>query len=245
MSGTFKLFEWNPGDGFRRGSAQLYIKAPLSEVERFVPKAEFMRLFGGYILWRAPRVPSPDMPSEAIGVWGSRPVSRFKRTLRERGAEYVVVKNEGPSQYPSHDGLARTSPWQHLLTQDDIDNNRITYLHDDSETTADTFAFDVDDGFGTVSSGLFSMAIASVDDDAPTVDINNFGTVVEGGTDLILSTELTSNDSEQPASSVVYTVSTPLSNGQLELTTATADAPRSRPRRSPCIVAHRASRFPS
>ena len=34
------------------------------------------------------------------------------------------------------------------FTQDDIDNDRVTYDHDGSETVSDSFAFSVDDGAG-------------------------------------------------------------------------------------------------
>ena len=45
-------------------------------------------------------------------------------------------------------GVAVTS-----FTQDDIDNNRLLYRHNGSETLSDSFGFAVDDGIGNVSSG--------------------------------------------------------------------------------------------
>ena len=41
---------------------------------------------------------------------------------------------------------------------------------------------------------------------------------MEGGTDTLITAELLYTDSEQPASSVSYTVTGGLANGQLELT---------------------------
>ena len=43
-------------------------------------------------------------------------------------------------------------------------------------------------------------------------------TVVEGGTDTLITAELLFTDSEQPASSITYTVTSTPANGQLELT---------------------------
>ena len=40
-------------------------------------------------------------------------------------------------------GVAITS-----FTQDDINNNRLVYVHDGTNTTSDSFTFDVDDGQG-------------------------------------------------------------------------------------------------
>ena len=57
-----------------------------------------------------------------------------------------------------------------------------------------------------------------MDDDAPVRVDNTGSTVAEGGTDTLNNTELRYDDSEQPASSVSYTVTGGLANGQLELT---------------------------
>ena len=107
------------------------------------------------------------------------------------------------------------------FTQDDIDFNRVVYVHDDSNTTSDSFNFDVDDGQGnSVTGQSFALTITAVDDDPPVV-VNNAGsTIAEGGIDTLISGELLFTDTEQPATSVTYTVTTSPVNGQLELTTA-------------------------
>ena len=94
------------------------------------------------------------------------------------------------------------------------------YVHDDSNTTSDSFNFDVDDGQGnSVTGQSFALTIAAVDDDPPVV-VNNAGsTVAEGGTDTLIGVELLFADTNQPATSVNYTVTTSPANGQLELTT--------------------------
>ena len=50
------------------------------------------------------------------------------------------------------------------FTQDDIDNNRVTYDHDGSQTTADNFDFTVDDGQGTDTSATFNFTVTNVND---------------------------------------------------------------------------------
>ena len=46
------------------------------------------------------------------------------------------------------------------FTQDDLDNNRVVYVHDGSNTTSDSITFTVDDGQGNVLAGQsFSLTI--------------------------------------------------------------------------------------
>ncbi|MCP4425025.1 MAG: tandem-95 repeat protein [Chloroflexi bacterium] len=61
------------------------------------------------------------------------------------------------------------------FTQDDIDNNRLSYVHDGSETTSDDFTFAVEDGAGgNISSTVFNITINPVND-LPVVDLNGVG----------------------------------------------------------------------
>ncbi|MBW4429181.1 MAG: tandem-95 repeat protein [Nostoc desertorum CM1-VF14] len=56
------------------------------------------------------------------------------------------------------------------FTQADIDNNRLTYTHDGSETTSDSFNFTVADGAGgTIDSTTFNITVNPVND-APTLE---------------------------------------------------------------------------
>jgi hypothetical protein len=78
--------------GYQR-SIPAVVKGERAWVEQFIPLAEFKSLFGGYVTWHP-----TDEIAETLGVWGKRNVSRFRRVLRERGAEFDLVHGEGPDQ---------------------------------------------------------------------------------------------------------------------------------------------------
>ena len=93
-------------------------------------------------------------------------------------------------------------------------------MHDDSNTTSDSFNFDVDDGQGnSVTGQSFALTITAVDDDAPTEVTNTGSTIAEGGTDTIAAAEPCFHRYGAAASAVSFTVTTSPANGQLELTT--------------------------
>ena len=106
------------------------------------------------------------------------------------------------------------------FTQDDIDNSRITYDHDGSETTSDGFNFSVDDGAGTASTGTFSVVISAQNDEQ--ILFTNAGTaVIEGSVGSIISaTMLTTTDADNTAVQLVYTVTAVPENGTLKLSGA-------------------------
>ncbi len=54
------------------------------------------------------------------------------------------------------------------FTQADIDAGIITYLHNDTETTSDSFSFTVDDGAGSSSSSTFNITVTPVNDNSIT-----------------------------------------------------------------------------
>ncbi|MEM9588183.1 MAG: cadherin-like domain-containing protein, partial [Planctomycetota bacterium] len=57
------------------------------------------------------------------------------------------------------------------FTQDDLDNGRVVYVHDDSETTADSFTFSLADGGedgSTPATGTFNLTITPVNDHSVT-----------------------------------------------------------------------------
>jgi hypothetical protein len=79
-------------------SAPIVIKGNREWIELYIPFHEFTQIFGGYVLWRKASKPSKIIPGEALGVWGKRNVSKLRRILRERGANFEVVEGEGPVQ---------------------------------------------------------------------------------------------------------------------------------------------------
>ncbi len=93
QKGIVYTFE-SPLLGYTR-SVPAVIKGELGWVAQFIPVAEFEELFGGYITWHP-----TDEIAETIGVWGKRNITRFRRILRDRGAEFDIVDGEGPTQKP-------------------------------------------------------------------------------------------------------------------------------------------------
>ena len=72
------------------------------------------------------------------------------------------------------------------FTQADIDGGLVTYDHDGSETTTDSFDFSVDDGQGTSTSGTFNITVTPVNDEE--VLATNAGTTVnEASTGNVLT----------------------------------------------------------
>src|SRR4051794_13376878 len=92
------LFTFQTGLLGARRSTPVVIKGSRLWMEQYIRLEEFGGLFGGYVLWREASVKSKEIPGEALGVWGRRNVSRLRRILRERGAVFQVIEEEGPSQ---------------------------------------------------------------------------------------------------------------------------------------------------
>lgn len=91
-------------------SAPILIKGSRKWIETFIPLVEFAEIFGGYVLWRPPSKRSALMPGEGLGVWGKRNVAKLQRILRERGAEFEVVLDEGPVQQWLFERLGAITP---------------------------------------------------------------------------------------------------------------------------------------
>ncbi|ELR73782.1 hypothetical protein C900_01392 [Fulvivirga imtechensis AK7] len=106
------------------------------------------------------------------------------------------------------------------FTQTQVVNNQVVYVHDDSNTTSDSFTFDVQDGSGNNLTGqTFSITINPIDDDTPVITVNTGITLDEGATETIDSGELQANDPDTDNNTLVYAVTAAPANGQLELTT--------------------------
>jgi hypothetical protein len=62
-----------------------------SFVENFIVQEEFYELFGGFIL--SDNIESSE---EFIGVWGKRKCQKFRQILRERSAEFELIRSQTP-----------------------------------------------------------------------------------------------------------------------------------------------------
>jgi hypothetical protein len=76
-----------------KGSKRRHVDGERSFIERYIRRDEFEKLFGGEML-----LTDPSGRAEFIGVWGRKAISDFKRTLRERGAEFAVLPAEASSR---------------------------------------------------------------------------------------------------------------------------------------------------
>jgi VCBS repeat-containing protein len=82
------------------------------------------------------------------------------------------------------------------FTQQDVNLNRVTYSHNGSETTSDSFTFTVSDGAGgNIGSTSFKVGVTPVDD-PPQVVSNGPLTIAEGAITTITKTILQTTDPE-------------------------------------------------
>jgi hypothetical protein len=110
------------------------------------------------------------------------------------------------------------------FTQDDINNNRVVYIHDGSESTSDSFQFTVSDGAGgTIAVNTFNITVTPTND-APV--LVNLGTITlnQGFSFSIDNSLLRVTDIDNTPAELLYTISPAPANGQLELTTALGTA---------------------
>ncbi|TDO55778.1 cadherin-like domain-containing protein [Sunxiuqinia elliptica] len=104
------------------------------------------------------------------------------------------------------------------FTQVDLSAGTITYTHDGTNTTSDSFVFKVSDGSAELTNQTFSISVTAIDDDTPTMVTNNGLTLNEGATKAIPLTELEANDTDTDNASLTFTVTSAPTNGQLENT---------------------------
>lgn len=103
------------------------------------------------------------------------------------------------------------------FTQDDVNNGRIRFVHNGGEA-APSASLTVSDG--AISVGPRSMNVTfSNANDSPSVTTNTGLTLSEGGTGTISATKLSTTDSDNAASQLIYTLATSPANGRLESTT--------------------------
>jgi hypothetical protein len=79
------------------GSKRRHVDGERTFIERYIRLDEFDLLFGGKML-----LIEPSGKSEYVGVWGRQAISHFKRVLRQRGAEFVVLHSD------AHDRITKS-----------------------------------------------------------------------------------------------------------------------------------------
>ncbi|MBQ0807419.1 MAG: cadherin domain-containing protein, partial [Porticoccus sp.] len=105
------------------------------------------------------------------------------------------------------------------FTQAEIDAGDVTYDHNGSNTTSDSFSFSLADGGEDGASpamGSFIITVNAIDDDTATV-VNQGITVNEGDTNTVLTTsDLSSSDADTDDATLIYTVGD-VANGSLTI----------------------------
>jgi hypothetical protein len=101
------------------------------------------------------------------------------------------------------------------FTQADVNSGQVRYQHNGSETTSDSFTFDITDGAAVVSANTFNIGITPVND-LPGVLLNTGVTLNEGETVNITGNELLVTDNDGPGP-LTYTLGTTPTRGTLRL----------------------------
>lgn len=134
------------------------------------------------------------------------------------GLTYLVTSgpDNGQLELTTNPNIAVTS-----FTQNDLDNGRLIYVHDGSQTTSDTFDLSLADGGedgALPDTATFDVTVTPIND-APMIagdlladaDVGDFVTLGAG--------DLTGSDPDDAGAGLIFLVTGGPSNGQLELTT--------------------------
>lgn len=100
-------------------------------------------------------------------------------------------------------------------TYADLVAGLVSYTHNGSETSSDSFTITVSDGTTTLAPRTILVSVSATDD-APVLSGTYAGTVLEGGELAITTTVLDATDSDTADSSLVFTVTSP-TNGVIEV----------------------------
>ncbi|MGE3765527.1 MAG: cadherin-like domain-containing protein [Kofleriaceae bacterium] len=92
------------------------------------------------------------------------------------------------------------------FTQQDVNDNKVTYVHNGAENSADGFAWDLSDGEHTIpASGTINFAITVTPvNDAPTIVNNPLTSLAEGNSEVLTTARLMAADAE--GSVLTYTL---------------------------------------
>jgi hypothetical protein len=115
---------------------------------------------------------------------------------------------------PTSGTVLRTGSATTSFTQADINAGLITYRHNGSETTSDSFSFTVNDGLGTATSGTFNIVVTPVNDEQ-SITINNSLSVQLGATATISAAILVASDPDNTPAQLSYTITSGPNSGTL------------------------------
>jgi hypothetical protein len=105
------------------------------------------------------------------------------------------------------------------FNQADINAGRLTYAHNGSETTTDSFQFTISDGIYTSGANTFNLTMTPVND-SPTIATNTGATVAEGGSVVITTAMLNEGDPDDSGAGLTYTASA-VTNGIIRVNSVT------------------------
>jgi hypothetical protein len=141
---------------------------------------------------------------------------------------YTIASS--PNGGPTHQGTLRLSTVAltsgSFFTQDDVNNNRLTYTHDDSNNTSDDFQFNITDGDGATlpNDGVhfsFSFAISITLINHAPVAVNGNGTT---GLGAPFNGTFAATDRDLPAQTLTRRIVTNGTKGVAVLNNATTGA---------------------
>ncbi len=131
-------------------------------------------------------------------------------------ATLLFTITTGPSagwmEYVDNEGVAINS-----FIQRDLNDNKIAYIHDDSNTTSDSFVFTVSDNFNDLTGQTFTIIVNPINDDIPTVWNKRYLKLDEGATETITTDDLEFRDTDTEDSELTFTVTDIPDNGVLKL----------------------------
>jgi hypothetical protein len=132
-------------------------------------------------------------------------VTDVDNTASELLFNVTVAPGHGRLELTSAPGVAVST-----FLQSDIDSNRLIYIHDDSFSASDSFAFNVSDGAGgAIGTAPFAINISAVNH-APSISVPSAQTIGQA-TSLVFSTAqrsaITISDPDAGANTVQVTIS--------------------------------------
>nr|CAB3247089.1 FRAS1-related extracellular matrix protein 2 [Phallusia mammillata] len=137
----------------------------------------------------------------------------------DRTLLYVITfgPQHGELNVTDGSGFSRIVRVGDNFTQDDIDNNRLTYTHTGQEGVSDLIKFDVTDGFNPLIDRYFYVSVAYLDMHFP--DVINKGVTLKEGDRATLTTDILSTaDINSADETLEFSIARAPTRGHLEST---------------------------